>query len=249
MKFWKLTVVPLRLWEPDFLRALRTVTNRNRGYGWKPSSSSNLPIRVVQAVPLIDSRQTVLCRAIRGNSIRTFKVRGRTFCAHYEHMRARLRARLRSPTSCAPSCERDDWNMGARPYAHTTNRYETVSCRTPGLHHHKISVFSNPDPGKYFATTYEIGFLSNPDPCESLLSGNLVMETGCTYVAACGVTWRSRVMIHVWRRPFICIYIYIYVYIYIYIYVSFVLAPIELFVYLFVLAPIIHWVFVLAPIE
>ena len=43
-------------------------------------------------------------------------------------------------------------------------------------------------------------FLSNPDPGENLVSGNLVMETGCMYIC-------------------ICVYIYIYTYIYIYIYI------------------------------
>ena len=38
-------------------------------YGWKPSSSSNFSIRVVRADPLIEIRQTVPCRSIRGNSI------------------------------------------------------------------------------------------------------------------------------------------------------------------------------------
>ena len=37
-------------------------------HGWKPSSSLNLSIRVFRAYPLIDIRQTVPCRAIRGNS-------------------------------------------------------------------------------------------------------------------------------------------------------------------------------------
>ena len=37
-----------------------------------------------------------------------------------------------------------------------------------------------PRPWKILATTYERnGFLSNPDPGENLVSGNLVMETGC----------------------------------------------------------------------
>ena len=38
-----------------------------------------------------------------------------------------------------------------------------------------------PSPWKVLATTYEQKrFLSNPAPGENLLSGNLVMETGCT---------------------------------------------------------------------
>ena len=37
-----------------------------------------------------------------------------------------------------------------------------------------------PSPWKFLATTYEQKrFLSNPAPGENLLSGNLVMETGC----------------------------------------------------------------------
>ena len=37
-----------------------------------------------------------------------------------------------------------------------------------------------PRPWKVLATTYEEnGFLSNPDPGENLVSGNLVLETGC----------------------------------------------------------------------
>ena len=38
-------------------------------YGWKPSSSSNLSIRVVRACPHVEIRQKVPCRAIRGNCI------------------------------------------------------------------------------------------------------------------------------------------------------------------------------------
>ena len=38
-----------------------------------------------------------------------------------------------------------------------------------------------PRPWKILATTYEKQrFLSNPDPGENLVSGNLVLETGCT---------------------------------------------------------------------
>ena len=37
--------------------------------GWKPSSSSNCSHRVFRAYPLIEIRQTVPCRAIRGKSI------------------------------------------------------------------------------------------------------------------------------------------------------------------------------------
>ena len=38
-----------------------------------------------------------------------------------------------------------------------------------------------PRPWKILAATYETnGFLSNPDPGENLVRGNLVMETGCT---------------------------------------------------------------------
>ena len=37
-----------------------------------------------------------------------------------------------------------------------------------------------PSPWKILATAYETnGFLSNPAPGENLVSGNLVMETGC----------------------------------------------------------------------
>ena len=37
-------------------------------YGWKPSSSSNLSIRAFRVYPLVEIRQTVPCRAIRGKS-------------------------------------------------------------------------------------------------------------------------------------------------------------------------------------
>ena len=43
---------------------------RKRGwYGWRTSSSSNFSIRAFRAYPLIEIRQTVPCRSIRGNSI------------------------------------------------------------------------------------------------------------------------------------------------------------------------------------
>ena len=39
-----------------------------------------------------------------------------------------------------------------------------------------------PRPWNILATTHETQrFLSNPDPGENLVSGNLVMETGCTH--------------------------------------------------------------------
>ena len=43
-------------------------TRKGGWLGWKPSSSSNSSIRVVRAYPLIEIRQAVPCRAIRGNS-------------------------------------------------------------------------------------------------------------------------------------------------------------------------------------
>ena len=44
-----------------------------------------------------------------------------------------------------------------------------------------------PRPWNILATTYENKrFLSNPDPGENLVSGNLVMETGCIYVVVPG---------------------------------------------------------------
>ena len=44
-------------------------SGRGGWYGWKPSSSSNFSVRAFRAYPLIEIRQTVPCRAIRGNSI------------------------------------------------------------------------------------------------------------------------------------------------------------------------------------
>ena len=41
------------------------------------------------------------------------------------------------------------WTTGA-----CTQADNACHCATPGLHN-KISVFSDPDPGKYYATTYE----------------------------------------------------------------------------------------------
>ena len=61
-----------------------------------------------------------------------------------------------------------------------------------------------PRPWKILAATYETnGFLSDPDPGESFVMGNLVTETGCT----------SRSYVHT------CIYIYIYIYTYVCIYI------------------------------
>ena len=39
---------------------------KGAGCGWKPSSSSNISIRAFRAYPLVEIRQTVPCRAIRG---------------------------------------------------------------------------------------------------------------------------------------------------------------------------------------
>ena len=47
----------------------RTRIRKGGWCGWKPSSSSDLSIRVVRAYPLFEVRQTVPCRAIRGSSI------------------------------------------------------------------------------------------------------------------------------------------------------------------------------------
>ena len=46
------------------------IASRKGGrYGWKPSSRSSFSIRAFRAYILIEIRQTVPCRAIRGNSI------------------------------------------------------------------------------------------------------------------------------------------------------------------------------------
>ena len=46
-----------------------------------------------------------------------------------------------------------------------------------------------PRPWKILATTYEKKrFLSNPDPGENLVSGNIVMETGCNTNVAISIT-------------------------------------------------------------
>ena len=51
------------------LTRVRRCVRKWGGYGWKPSSSSNFSIRVFRAYPPVETRQTVPCRAIRGNSI------------------------------------------------------------------------------------------------------------------------------------------------------------------------------------
>ena len=48
---------------------IRATARKGGRYCWKPSSSSNLSIRAFRAYPLIEIRQTVPGRAIRGNSI------------------------------------------------------------------------------------------------------------------------------------------------------------------------------------
>ena len=54
---------------------------RKRGwYGWKPSSSSNLSIRVVQAYCLIEIRQAIIYRAIRADSISIDSIIPPTVC-------------------------------------------------------------------------------------------------------------------------------------------------------------------------
>ena len=44
-------------------------TRKGGWYGWKPSSSSNCSIRAFRAYYLIEVRQTIICRAIRADSI------------------------------------------------------------------------------------------------------------------------------------------------------------------------------------
>ena len=52
---------------------------------------------------------------------------------------------------------------------------------TPGLHY-KIPVFSDPDTGKSQPLPTKKTYLSKPAPGENLVSGNLVMETGCMHI-------------------------------------------------------------------
>ena len=46
-----------------------TYNARTNPRSWKPSPSSNLSIRAVRAYSVIETRQTVPCRAIRGDGI------------------------------------------------------------------------------------------------------------------------------------------------------------------------------------
>ena len=64
-----------------------------------------------------------------------------------------------------------------------------------------------PRPWQILATTCEQKrFLSNPDPDENLVSGNLVMETGCTRLASLGLasTCLARRKSGFWIRQVIC---------------------------------------------
>ena len=47
----------------------RDAVQKGGWHAWKPSSSANLSIRAFRAVPLVDTRQAILYRAVRGNSI------------------------------------------------------------------------------------------------------------------------------------------------------------------------------------
>ena len=67
------------------------------------------------------------------------------------------------------------------------------------------------------------GFLSNPDPGESLVRGNLVMETGYRQVAPPELLQRGALAVehalHRGGQPLLYLYIiHMYIYIYIYIY-------------------------------
>ena len=75
--------------------------------------------------------------------------------------------------------------------------YTIVYCTTLYLHNTifytrsplEDSCLFGPSPWKILATTYEAnGFLSNPAPGENILSGNLVMETGCIIVSTIIIT-------------------------------------------------------------
>ena len=69
------------------------------------------------------------------------------------------------------------------PSIYSTVQYSiaqySIAQYTPGLRQ-KIPVFSDPAPGKSQPLSMKKTYLSNPAPGESILSGNLVMETGCT---------------------------------------------------------------------
>ena len=100
-----------------------------------------------------------------------------------------------------------------------------------------------PSPWKILATTYEQKrFLSNQAPGENLLSGNLVMETGCidsltnrhwpfrlcnrTRALQRSVLSRLYTYIYIYICVYVCIYVYIYIcmyvcmYMYVYIYIE-----------------------------
>ena len=65
-------------------------------------------------------------------------------------------------------------------YHANNNLYRIVLCPTYTRSPLEYSRLFGPSPRKILATTCETnGFLSKPAPGEDLLSGNLVMETGC----------------------------------------------------------------------
>ena len=84
------------------------------------------------------------------------------------------------------------------------------------------------------------GFLSNPAPGENLLSGNLVMETGCSVDPICPqpIMWHLRpwevwspFIMYVYIYIYICIYIYIYIYIYVYTHIH---IHIHVYIYIYI---------------
>ena len=96
-----------------------------------------------------------------------------------------------------------------------------------------------PRPWKILAATNEKTYLSNPDPGENLVSGNLVMETGCTYIYIYTYIHTYILIIMIIMTMImilnICVYIYIYThYIYYIILLYYVCMCVCIYIYVYI---------------
>ena len=123
-------------------------------------------IRVVRAYPLIEIRPTAPCRAVRGNSISVNSTLPPllSLASRWGQDKRAFRRSATNPLHVAVVCFK--CAHVAANTIHPVSITRFPSFRTQTLDNLSHYLWKN-------------RFLSNPAPGENLVSGNLVMETGC----------------------------------------------------------------------
>ena len=115
------------------------------------------------------------CKRMPGNCHSIRHVSGGTACL------AQLVQRRCSSTVASNVANYDDPQRDETRITQTRDRSRQLALDEYTRSPLQDSRLFGPSPWKILATTYEQkGFLSNPAPGENLVSGNLVMETGCS---------------------------------------------------------------------